>query len=84
MSSPADSALFKPLRIGKMELQNRLVLAPLTRFRATDEHVPNPELMLPYYEQRGAVPGTLLITEGTFVDQRAAGYGMCLAICLIQ
>lgn len=74
-TNPSPSALFQPLRLGTMDLQNRLVLAPLTRFRADDEHVPVPERMAPYYAQRGCVPGTLLITEGTFVDQRAAGYG---------
>jgi len=47
----------------------------LTDTSFTTDHVPVPERMQPYYEQRGIVPGTLLITEGTFVDQRAAGYG---------
>jgi NADPH2 dehydrogenase len=75
MPSTNSSALFEPLKVGSIELKNRIVMAPLTRFRGTDEHVPEPSLMKAYYEQRGIVPGTLLITEGTFVDQRAAGYG---------
>ncbi|KAG1549829.1 hypothetical protein G6F51_002822 [Rhizopus arrhizus] len=64
--------LFEPINIGKNELQHRVVLAPLTRFRATLEAVPT-ELMVEYYKQR-ASPGGLLITEATFIDRLAGGY----------
>ncbi|KAK4956696.1 hypothetical protein LTR10_006223 [Elasticomyces elasticus] len=37
------------------------------------EHVPG-QYMKEYYEQRGAVPGTLLITEATFISPQAGGY----------
>jgi hypothetical protein len=37
-----SSNLFKPLKLGNVQLQNRIVMAPLTRFRADDEHVPLP------------------------------------------
>jgi hypothetical protein len=37
-----SSNLFKPLKLGNLQLQNRVVMAPLTRFRADDEHVPLP------------------------------------------
>lgn len=47
-------------------------MAPLTRMRATDDHVPN-ALMKQYYIQRASVPGTLIITEGTFISQSACG-----------
>jgi len=67
------SNLFKPLRLGKVNLENRLVLAPLTRYRATDEHVPLP-FVAEYYAQRASAPGTLLITEATFIAPRAGGY----------
>lgn len=49
-----------------------MAMAPMTRFRADDDHVPLP-FVKDYYEQRAAVPGTLLITEGTFISQRAGG-----------
>lgn len=68
-----SSKLFTPLQIGKSQLQHRMVLAPLTRFRASDEHVPTP-MMVEYYTQRASVPGTLLITEATFISPRGAGY----------
>ncbi|KAI9750731.1 MAG: Chanoclavine-I aldehyde reductase fgaOx3 [Chaenotheca gracillima] len=48
-------------------------MAPLTRFRADDEHVPLP-MVTEYYAQRASVPGTLLITEATFISPRASGY----------
>jgi NADPH2 dehydrogenase len=67
------SKLFTPMRIGKMTLQHRVVMAPLTRYRSTKkEHVPN-DIVTTYYEQRSSVPGTLLITEATFIAPQAAG-----------
>jgi NADPH2 dehydrogenase len=69
----SSSKLFQPLRIGGFELSNRIVLAPLTRFRADDEHVPLP-MVAEYYAQRASYPGTLLITEATFISPRAGGY----------
>ncbi|KAH9214508.1 NADPH dehydrogenase [Leptodontidium sp. 2 PMI_412] len=70
----SSSNLFKPLKLGKVELQNRIALAPLTRFRADDAHVPLP-FVPEYYAQRASVPGTLLITEATFIAPKAGGYG---------
>jgi NADPH2 dehydrogenase len=70
---PSSSKLFKPLKIGNMSLEHRLVMAPLTRFRADDQNVPLP-FVEEYYAQRASVPGTLLITEATFIAPQAAGY----------
>ena len=70
MSQPK---LFTPLKVGDSTLQHRVVMAPLTRFRATDKHVPTP-LMAEYYAQRASTPGTLLITEATFITAWAGGY----------
>jgi len=54
--------LFQPLRVGVLEVPNRLFMAPLTRCRAEPGHVPG-ELMAEYYAQR-ATAG-LLIAEAT-------------------
>ena len=54
--------LFEPLRVGAMEVPNRLFMAPLTRCRAEAEHVPG-QLMAEYYGQR-ATAG-LIIAEAT-------------------
>ncbi|KAJ5676233.1 Aldolase-type TIM barrel [Penicillium macrosclerotiorum] len=67
------SNLFSPLRVGRMELANRIAMAPMTRFRADDQHVPLP-IVKEYYAQRASVPGTLLITEATFISPQAGGY----------
>ncbi|KAK7949381.1 Chanoclavine-I aldehyde reductase [Apiospora aurea] len=61
-----SSKLFQPLKVGNNTLQHRLAMAPLTRFRADGDHE--------YYEQRASVPGTLLITEATFISPQAGGY----------
>jgi len=69
-----QSNLFKPLKVGNATLNNRIVMAPLTRFRASDDtHVPLP-FVAEYYAQRASVPGTLLITEATFISPSAGGY----------
>ena len=54
--------LFEPLRVGAMEVPNRLFMAPLTRCRAEAGHVPG-ALMAEYYAQR-ATAG-LIIAEAT-------------------
>ncbi|KAH6632303.1 hypothetical protein F5144DRAFT_573641 [Chaetomium tenue] len=71
----ATSRLFQPLQLNpKIRLTHRMAMAPLTRYRASDEHVPLP-LVATYYSQRAASqPGTLLVTEATFVSRAAGGY----------
>lgn len=73
MGSIPQSKLFEPLQVGPNQLSNRLVMAPLTRFRADDDHVPLP-MVKEYYAQRASVPGTLLITEATIISPPASGY----------
>ncbi|CAL9735594.1 NADPH dehydrogenase 1 [Monosporozyma servazzii] len=71
----ADTNLFKPIRIGKMQLQHRAVCPPLTRMRAHyPSHVPNKEWAAEYYDQRSKYPGSLIITEATIISAAAGGY----------
>ncbi|EIW75159.1 FMN-linked oxidoreductase [Coniophora puteana RWD-64-598 SS2] len=72
MSTPHIHALFSPVQVGNLQLKHRIVLAPLTRFRGYDDHVPGPQAAT-YYGQRASMPGTLLVTEATFIDARAGG-----------
>jgi N-ethylmaleimide reductase len=68
------STLFDPVRIGSIDLANRLVMAPLTRSRAKAT-IPN-DLMRLYYEQR-ANPATgagLIITEAAQISPEGQGY----------
>ena len=67
------TTLSTPLRIGRMALNHRIVMAPLTRFRADDTHT-HTDLAVQYYSQRSAVPGSLLITEATFISPRAGHF----------
>lgn len=64
--------LFRPLKLGNIELGHRIVMAPLTRFRADDNHVPIADVR-DYYAQRASTPGTLLIAEATLISPRASG-----------
>ncbi|KAI0063269.1 FMN-linked oxidoreductase [Artomyces pyxidatus] len=66
-------ALFKPITLGALALQHRIVLAPLTRLRATAAHEPT-DLAREYYAQRARAPGTLLVAEGTYIEPGAGGY----------
>ncbi|KAI0027625.1 NADH:flavin oxidoreductase/NADH oxidase [Vararia minispora EC-137] len=72
MSGPSTPALFESLRIGTVQLQHRMVMAPMSRYRSTDAHVPT-ELGEEYYGQRAHTPGSLLITEGVYVADIAGG-----------
>ncbi|KAI0343853.1 NADH:flavin oxidoreductase/NADH oxidase [Trametopsis cervina] len=65
--------LFSPIHLGQLDLTHRVVLAPLTRYRATKAHV-HTDLAEKYYGSLGTLPGSLLITEGTFIAQKAGGY----------
>lgn len=71
MSSVDVSVLFKPLKLGDIEVANRLIMAPLTRNRAPD-HLPN-ELMAEYYSQRASAG--LLISECSMIRADAAAFG---------
>ena len=69
--APMTEEQFKPLRIGKLTLKNRMALAPLTRHRSTLEGVPT-ELNVEYYRQRAGAG--LLITEGVYPSDMGKGY----------
>jgi N-ethylmaleimide reductase len=66
-----DTLLFKPSTLGALPLKNRVVMAPMTRSRATAAHVPTPA-MAEYYGQRASAG--LIITEGTAPSPDGAGY----------
>jgi 2,4-dienoyl-CoA reductase-like NADH-dependent reductase (Old Yellow Enzyme family) len=65
-------SLFDPLKLGALDLPNRVILAPLTRSRATpDTRVPTP-LQAEYYVQRAGAG--LIISEATSVSAMGVGY----------
>lgn len=64
-------SLFDPIALGAITCPNRIVMAPLTRARATREHVPT-ELMATYYSQRAAAG--LIISEATGMSREGLGW----------
>lgn len=64
--------LFDPLNVGALELPNRIIMAPLTRTRATPDGRVPVALMAEYYRQRASVG--LILTEATSVDPLGVGY----------
>jgi 2,4-dienoyl-CoA reductase-like NADH-dependent reductase (Old Yellow Enzyme family) len=64
-------SLFDPIRLGDLDLPNRILMAPLTRARATADRVPTP-LMRDYYVQRASAG--LIISEATSVAPTGVGY----------
>ena len=63
--------LFDPIQLGDLTAKNRIIMAPLTRCRASAGRVPN-ALMADYYRQR-ATAG-LILTEATSVTAMGVGY----------
>lgn len=64
--------LFAPVRLGALELRNRIVMAPMTRSRADNTGVPT-DIMVEYYRQRAGAG--LIISEG--IAPSADGLGYC-------
>ena len=67
MSDP----LLQPLRAGALLLPNRIVMAPLTRCRASAGRVPN-KMMAAYYAQRATFG--LILSEATAISSMGVGY----------
>jgi 2,4-dienoyl-CoA reductase-like NADH-dependent reductase (Old Yellow Enzyme family) len=65
------SILHTPLRAGAFNLPNRVLMAPLTRCRASAGRVPN-AMMAEYYRQRAGAG--LILSEATSVDPLGVGY----------
>ena len=70
-STPTSADLFQPVRLGRYQLANRIVMAPLTRSRAGDDGIPRP-LMTEYYAQRASAG--LIISEGINISPQGRGF----------
>ncbi|MGF1459615.1 MAG: alkene reductase [Leptolyngbyaceae cyanobacterium] len=69
MNAPKD--LLSSIRLGRHELRNRIVMAPLTRNRANEDNAPI-AMHVTYYTQRASAG--LIITEATQVTPMGQGY----------
>lgn len=65
------NTLFTPIQIGALQLPNRIIMAPLTRCRASEGRVPN-TLMAQYYTQRSNAG--MILSEATSVTPMGVGY----------
>jgi N-ethylmaleimide reductase len=68
-----DSPILQPVTIGDWQLPNRVVMAPLTRNRSSEDGVP-PDFAADYYAQRA--DAAIVITEATNISAQARGYAM--------
>ena len=65
------TSLFSPLQAGALSLPNRILMAPLTRTRAEDGHVPG-ALMAEYYAQRASAG--LIVAEATMAMEGCSAF----------
>lgn len=66
-----NEQIFSPVRVGRYTLQNRLVMAPMTRSRAEFDGTPG-KLAVEYYAQRASIG--LIVAEGTQPSDDGQGY----------
>lgn len=66
-----SDSLFQPLHAGAFTFPNRMIMAPLTRCRASAGRVPN-AMMAEYYVQRSAFG--MILTEATSISPQGVGY----------
>lgn len=65
-------SLFQPVQLGALSLPNRVLMAPMTRSRATNPDLAAGSLQARYYAQRASAG--LIVTEGTQVSRQGIGY----------
>ena len=70
-SPMASKKILQGFTLGSLQLNNRVVLAPLTRGRSGDSRVPN-DINAEYYTQRASAG--LLITEATAISAQGFGW----------
>lgn len=73
----SKDSLFTPLKLGAIQIPNRIIMAPLTRMRAGATNVPT-ALNAKYYSQRASAG--LIISEGTAISPYAHGYPLAPGI----
>jgi len=76
MKTLGVNKVFTAAQVGSMELEHRVVMAPLTRSRSVQPGSIPGDLMLEYYSQR-ASEGGLIVSEGTSISIAAGGVVRC-------
>lgn len=70
--------LFKPIKVGRMEFQHRITMAPLTRMRVPNNAVSDFHIL--YYSQRSSRPYTLIVTKSMPISDPASEYPLAPGI----
>lgn len=70
----ALDALFRPFDLGPLHLRNRIVMAPMTRWKSPDQF-PGPDVAA-YYRRRAENGVGLIVTEGTTIDHPTSSYSV--------
>ncbi|KAH9142256.1 hypothetical protein LEN26_005141, partial [Aphanomyces euteiches] len=65
----APNNLLTPIQVGSLQLNNRVIMPPLTRIRAGPSHLPN-DLMKEYYAQRASAG--LIIAESAMIEPNSS------------
>src|SRR5712675_3717180 len=73
MKTLNSNNLFTPVQVGSMQLEHRVVMAPLTRSRSVQPGAIPGGLMLEYYTQR-ASEGGLIVSEATPISIAGGGW----------
>lgn len=68
----SQQPLLQPVKLGRYELKNRMVMAPLTRSRADNPNHAPTDLHVEYYTQRASAG--LIVTEATQISPQGVGY----------
>ncbi|MXO89379.1 alkene reductase [Pontixanthobacter aquaemixtae] len=72
MTAPQNAELFQPITLGDIEAKNRILMAPLTRGRATPPDFQPNEMNVTYYRQRASAG--LIISEATGISVEGLGW----------
>jgi 2,4-dienoyl-CoA reductase-like NADH-dependent reductase (Old Yellow Enzyme family) len=72
LTEESMTTLFDPLRVGEIELDNRIVMAPMTRSRADDEGI-QPPYAAEYYRQRASAGRLVEVLRAGPIRGSAAG-----------
>jgi len=67
----SNNSIFNQVKLGNLQLKNRMVMAPMTRNRAAEGNVPQ-AMNVKYYQQRASAG--LIITEASQVSPQGVGY----------
>jgi N-ethylmaleimide reductase len=70
--SNSNNPLFNPIRLGDIELPNRIIMASMTRARTDDPGLVPNALQAQYYAQRASAG--LILTEGTWSSREGVGF----------